>query len=530
MIWKSGVFLIALHHVTLGNDISFPLAGLYAVKSKAPSVANATIYLSVKEQANSTVTIRGRWIGEHQGKREFKGHGVNNASWRMFGGTQCPGEPPGTQCGYTISCPVPPGHEWPTSCLSPDPEHGCDNVTSGGVSQCRWSSLADAKSFCASWDTCLAFTCEESWTTDPSGCGDCPQPAGSWCKCTHNYACYARGNGTHVGGGSCGDLVQTAFVKTGTVSGKMKITSWPTPTTSGGTPPPSDENFLAAQGLNATRFIFEFSTGELTWKSKQLPTLQHRPNYVPPMPTCAELGCHNASKRFRCNCDPSCNIRGNCCADYLSHCVHPTPGTTCNGGPFSANLPLSECTALQDFFDATDGEKWHVCGGKGESSFRADPCGCDFGSPNGACSGNAGGVCCHDGHVTQIYLGNNNLGGTLPPGGLSALTKLTWINLACNHIGGKIPRNFLEWPRWPSGDPRSEQCQLSDIQDCRDVWHVPYNNWTCPVPKEAADRCVKAYMHVSITAKHPIYKDNYGRLNMIGRERANRALIGCDSQ
>ena len=27
-----------------------------------------------------------------------------------------------------------------------------------------------------------------------------------------------------------------------------------------------------------------------------------------------------------------------------------------------------------------------------------------------------------------------------------------------------------------------------------------------------------------------IYKDNYARLNMIGRERANRALIGCDSQ
>ena len=27
-----------------------------------------------------------------------------------------------------------------------------------------------------------------------------------------------------------------------------------------------------------------------------------------------------------------------------------------------------------------------------------------------------------------------------------------------------------------------------------------------------------------------IYKDNYGRLNMIGRERANRSLIGCDNQ
>ena len=29
---------------------------------------------------------------------------------------------------------------------------------------------------------------------------------------------------------------------------------------------------------------------------------------------------------------------------------------------------------------------------------------------------------------------------------------------------------------------------------------------------------------------HIIYKDNYGRLNMIGHERANRALIGCESQ
>ena len=27
-----------------------------------------------------------------------------------------------------------------------------------------------------------------------------------------------------------------------------------------------------------------------------------------------------------------------------------------------------------------------------------------------------------------------------------------------------------------------------------------------------------------------IYKDSYGRLNTIGRERANRALIGCDNQ
>ena len=28
-----------------------------------------------------------------------------------------------------------------------------------------------------------------------------------------------------------------------------------------------------------------------------------------------------------------------------------------------------------------------------------------------------------------------------------------------------------------------------------------------------------------IKRKNPIYKDNYGRLHMIGRERANRALV-----
>ena len=37
----------------------------------------------------------------------------------------------------------------------------------------------------------------------------------------------------------------------------------------------------------------------------------------------------------------------------------------------------------------------------------------------------------------------------------------------------------------------------------------------------------------TLTHNHTHYlinKHNYGRFNMIGRERANRALIGCDSQ
>ena len=45
--------------------------------------------------------------------------------------------------------------------------------------------------------------------------------------------------------------------------------------------------------------------------------------------------------------------------------------------------------------------------------------------------------------------------------------------------------------------------------------------------------CNDARAIVVLLSREPsdlIYKDNYRRLNMIGRERANRALIGCDSQ
>ena len=42
--------------------------------------------------------------------------------------------------------------------------------------------------------------------------------------------------------------------------------------------------------------------------------------------------------------------------------------------------------------------------------------------------------------------------------------------------------------------------------------------------------CRHGYSAVYTYTQYVIYKDNYGRLNMIGRERENRALIGCDSQ
>ena len=150
------------------------------------------------------------------------------------------------------------------------------------------------------------------------------------------------------------------------------------------------------------------------------------------------------------------------------------PGTKCTGSALSANLPIAECDALQAFYDATDGANWKNYA----KTFRNDPCGCDHAD---ACGGGGGGVCCQAGHVTQIYLGNSGLGGKLPTGGLKALSRLVWLDLACNSMTGIIPSDFLDWPRWPGDDPRDEKCQLSD--NCG-------NKWTCPVPTEAAARCL----------------------------------------
>ena len=65
----------------------------------------------------------------------------------------------------------------------------------------------------------------------------------------------------------------------------------------------------------------------------------------------------------------------------------------------------------------------------------------------------------------------------------------------------------------------------SDTQIVLSKMHATHNiNLQHPAPWNgafSATKCTQTYL---------IYGDNYGRLNMIGRERANRALIGCDKQ
>ena len=66
-------------------------------------------------------------------------------------------------------------------------------------------------------------------------------------------------------------------------------------------------------------------------------------------------------------------------------------------------------------------------------------------------------------------------------------------------------------------------CQVSVLR------HVVFNG-VCGSGKTHCCNQMIRLLYIYHIYNMYIYKDNYGRLNMIGRERSNRALIGCDSQ
>lgn len=162
----------------------------------------------------------------------------------------------------------------------------------------------------------------------------------------------------------------------------------------------------------------------------------------------------------------------------------------------SADLPAKECAAWQDFFDALNGPNWTSFGKDG----RNDPCSVKskIGNP---CKGNPAtyhtigsdftrgltkqkphcdihgepdlslppwqepdaGVCCKDGHITQLAFALNNLKGAIPDSindlteldNLSACgneitklatdmtaTKVGFLRLHVNTIGGDMPLSY----------------------------------------------------------------------------------------
>jgi hypothetical protein len=93
-------------------------------------------------------------------------------------------------------------------------------------------------------------------------------------------------------------------------------------------------------------------------------------------------------------------------------------------------------------------------------------------------------------HVTELYLGTSNLTGSLSSAvSLKALTRLEWLNLACNSLTGTVSADFLNWDQFRGGDDdRTDTCQIEDPDECQ-AQGLPSNKFDCPIPPGAAADC-----------------------------------------
>ena len=152
-------------------------------------------------------------------------------------------------------------------------------------------------------------------------------------------------------------------------------------------------------------------------------------------------------------------------------------------------IPQSECQALVDLYDATDGDNW-----TDNTNWKQTTTPCDW-----------AGVTCFVHHVTELYLGSNNLNGTLT--NLSGLTYVQKVTLVDNHLSGGIPDfqlpnlNEIQLSDNPFGgtipdftgmpkvtELRMGQCQLtgtipdfSDLTNLEHLW-IEQNQLSGPVP------------------------------------------------
>jgi Leucine-rich repeat (LRR) protein len=108
-------------------------------------------------------------------------------------------------------------------------------------------------------------------------------------------------------------------------------------------------------------------------------------------------------------------------------CLHGPPTCpVCTGK--SVDLVQFECTGWVQFFDATGGSQWTDC-----STNRLDPCSCLYQRTR-----YENGVKCEGGHITSIYLEDNNAEGGIPVE-LSALSSLGFLAMPSNKLNGTIP-------------------------------------------------------------------------------------------
>ena len=91
----------------------------------------------------------------------------------------------------------------------------------------------------------------------------------------------------------------------------------------------------------------------------------------------------------------------------------------------ATEIPITECEALVNFYNQTNGTTWQKNTGWNEND---TPC-------------QWWGITCENGYVTKLYLENNNLTGPLPDS-LGQLNHLQELSLSGNQLSGFIPDSF----------------------------------------------------------------------------------------
>ena len=139
-------------------------------------------------------------------------------------------------------------------------------------------------------------------------------------------------------------------------------------------------------------------------------------------------------------CDVSVDVTGNAVGAYVNTTGDLTSSSGISGSasdtltipvPFTdcasqGSIPQSECQALVDLYDNTNGAGW-----TGTTGWKSAPDLCNW-----------TGVTCSGSNVTELILSSKNLTGTIPST-ISNLTQLTALILGNNFLAGSIPATIV---------------------------------------------------------------------------------------
>jgi subtilisin family serine protease len=157
-----------------------------------------------------------------------------------------------------------------------------------------------------------------------------------------------------------------------------------------------------------------------------------------------------------------------------------------------SQIPEVECAALVTLYEATDGANWTNNDG--------------WLSTNTPCSW-SGIICSLDGHVSNIWLGSNNLQGVIP-GVLGAFTKLQYLSLYSNNLSGSI--NPL----------------LGDLTDLRYLW-LSSNQLTGTIPSEIGNLLQLEGLYLSGNLLTGVIPNSIGDMsNLISLNLGSNELTG----